>query len=129
MQMSAWIVEQGFGMIGFLLMVNIILLLIGMVMEPSAVVLIMAPILFPIAVKLGVDPVHFGVIMIYNLSMGVVTPPVGTVLFVSCSITGENITRIIKPLLPILLLQIIGLLFVTYLPSISLILPRLFGIQ
>ncbi len=112
-----------------LLLINIVLLIVGVFMDMTPALLIFTPILFPVVTEMGVDPVHFGVIMIYNLSMGVVTPPVGTVLFVSCSITGENITRIIKPLLPILLLQIIGLLFVTYLPSISLILPRLFGIQ
>ena len=110
-----------------LLLINVALLVVGVFMDMTPALLIFTPILYPVVTSMGVDPVHFGVIMIYNLSMGVVTPPVGTVLFVSCSITGENITRVIKPLMPIFLLQIVGLILVTYLPGISLFLPRLFG--
>ncbi len=75
------------------------------------------------------DPITvFGVILVYNLSMGIVTPPVGTVLFVSCNISGEKITNVIKPLLPIFLIQFIGLMLVTYLPFLSLALPKFFGL-
>lgn len=111
-----------------LLLINIVLLVVGVFMDMTPALLVFTPILYPVVTAMGVDPVHFGVIMIYNLSMGVVTPPVGTVLFVSCSITGESIARILKPLLPIFLLQLVGLMLVTYLPAISLILPRLFGL-
>jgi TRAP-type C4-dicarboxylate transport system permease large subunit len=77
---------------------------------------------------LGVDPVHFGIIMVYNLAMGIVTPPVGTVLFVACTISGEKIGAVTRPLLPIFALQIAGLLLITYVPAISLAIPRFFGL-
>ncbi|PYF83989.1 tripartite ATP-independent transporter DctM subunit [Marinomonas alcarazii] len=112
-----------------LLFINITLLLVGVFMDMSPALLIFTPILYPIVTSLGVDPIHFGVIMVYNLSIGVVTPPVGTVLFVSCSISGEKITKVIKPLLPIFFFQFIGLLIVTYFPEISLFLPKFFGLM
>lgn len=111
-----------------LLLINIMLLIVGVFMDMSPALLIFTPILFPVVTELGVDPVHFGIILVYNLSMGVVTPPVGTVLFVSCSISGERIGKVIKPLLPIFGLQIVGLLLVTFVPAISMALPRLFGL-
>nr|WP_319387804.1 TRAP transporter large permease subunit [uncultured Cohaesibacter sp.] len=110
-----------------LVLINIGLLIGGIFMDMSAALLIFTPILFPVVTHMGVDPVHFGVVMMYNLCMGVVTPPVGTVLFVSCGITGEPISRVVKPLLPIFIMQIIGLLAITYIPELSLFLPRLFG--
>jgi tripartite ATP-independent transporter DctM subunit len=111
-----------------LLLINITLLIVGVFMDMSPAVLIFTPILYPVVTGLGVDPVHFGIILVYNLSMGIVTPPVGTVLFVSCNISGEKITNVIKPLLPIFLIQFIGLMLVTYLPFLSLALPRFFGL-
>jgi tripartite ATP-independent transporter DctM subunit len=110
-----------------LLLINIILLVVGTFMDMAPAQLIFTPIFYPIVTQLGVDPVHFGVIMVYNLAMGVVTPPVGTVLFVSCSLTGEKITTVTRPLLPIFAVQIVGLLLVTYVPILSMALPRLFG--
>lgn len=112
-----------------LLLINVGLLIIGTFMDMSPAMLIFTPIFYPVVTAMGVDPVHFGVIIVYNLCMGIVTPPVGTVLFVSSSITGEKITRVIPPLVPIFILQFIGLLVVTYLPSFSLALPRLFGVM
>ncbi len=112
-----------------LLLINITLLFVGIFMDMSPALLIFTPILYPIVTQLGVDPVHFGVIMVYNLSMGVVTPPVGTVLFVSCSISDQKITKVIKPLLPIFFVQFIGLLLITYIPELSLWLPRIFGLM
>lgn len=111
-----------------LLMINVILLIVGVFMDMSPAMLIFAPIFYPVVTALGVDPVHFGVILIYNLAMGLVTPPVGTILFVSCSISGERISRVIGPLMPIFVLQMIGLLLVTYIPMISLALPRALGL-
>ncbi len=111
-----------------LLLINISLLVVGVFMDMTPAMLIFTPIFYPVVTELGIDPVHFGVVLIYNLCMGVVTPPVGTVLFVSCSITGEKITKVVKPLLPIFFLQFAGLLLVTYLPAISLTIPRLFGL-
>ncbi|MBU2884456.1 TRAP transporter large permease subunit [Gilvimarinus agarilyticus] len=110
-----------------LLMINAILLIVGVFMDMSPAMLIFTPIFFPVVTELGVDPIHFGIIIVYNLALGLVTPPVGTVLFVSCSITGEKITRIISPLLPIFAMQVVGLLLVTFYPPISLALPRLLG--
>ena len=111
-----------------LLLINIMLLIVGVFMDMSPALLIFTPILFPVVTGLGVDPVHFGIILVYNLSMGVVTPPVGTVLFVSCSISGERISKVIRPLLPIFALQIAGLLLVTFIPALSMALPRMFGL-
>jgi tripartite ATP-independent transporter DctM subunit len=111
-----------------LLIINIILLIVGVFMDMSPAMLIFTPIFFPIVTELGVDPVHFGVILIYNLALGLVTPPVGTVLFVSCSISGEPIAKVIGPLLPIFALQTAGLLLITFVPAISLAIPRIFGL-
>lgn len=110
-----------------LLIINIALLIVGVFMDMAPAQLIFTPILFPIVTNLGVDPVHFGIIMTYNLSVGLVTPPVGTVLFVACSIAGEKITRVTKVFLPIFGLQVLGLLVVTYVPWLSLGIPRMLG--
>jgi tripartite ATP-independent transporter DctM subunit len=111
-----------------LLMINVILLIVGVFMDMSPAMLIFTPIFYPIVTELGVDPVHFGVILIYNLALGLVTPPVGTVLFVSCSISGEPIAKVIGPLLPIFALQTAGLLLITFVPAISLAIPRFLGL-
>lgn len=125
--LSAWIVELGFGKIGFLLIVNVMLLLIGMVMEPSAIVLIMAPILYPVAVKLGVDPVHFGIMMVVNMEIGLCTPPVGLNLYVGSAISRLGLTEVSKAALPWLATALVFLMLVTYIPEISLWLPRMLG--
>jgi len=111
-----------------LLIINIVLLIVGIPMDMAPAMLIFTPIFYPIVTELGVDPVHFGIIMVYNLAMGIVTPPVGTVLFVSCAISGEKIGAVSRPLMPIFALQIAGLLLITYVPAISLAIPRLFGL-
>jgi len=128
-QMSQWIVEQGFGMVSFLLVVNVILLVVGMVMEPSAVVLIMAPILFPIAMKLGVDPVHFGIMMVVNMEIGLCTPPVGLNLYVASSISKLGLTAVTKSTLPWIITTLVFLAVVTYVPQITLWLPRALGMN
>lgn len=111
-----------------LLIINIVLLIVGIPMDMAPAMLIFTPIFYPIVTELGVDPVHFGIIMVYNLAMGIVTPPVGTVLFVACAISGEKIGAVTRPLLPIFALQIAGLLLITYVPAISLAIPRFFGL-
>lgn len=111
-----------------LLIINIVLLIVGIPMDMAPAMLIFTPIFYPIVTELGVDPVHFGIIMVYNLAMGIVTPPVGTILFVACSISGQSIGAVTKPLLPIFGLQIAGLLLITYVPAVTLFLPRLFGL-
>lgn len=123
--MAGGIMDMGLGVIGFLLMVNLLLLLAGNVMEPSSIVLILAPILFPIAMALGVDPVHFGIIMVVNMEIGMCTPPVGLNLYVASGIAKMGITELTLSVLPWLMTMIGFLLLVTYVPEISLWLPRL----
>lgn len=125
--LSAWIVDLGFGKIGFLLIVNIMLLFIGMVMEPSAIVLIMAPILYPVAMALGVDPVHFGIMLVVNMEIGLCTPPVGLNLYVASSISKLGLTEVTKASFPWLLTMLTFLMLITYIPEITLWLPRLMG--
>jgi tripartite ATP-independent transporter DctM subunit len=110
-----------------LLLINFILLVVGIFMDITPAVLIFTPIFLPVVTQLGVDPIHFGIIMVLNLSIGLCTPPVGTVLFVGCGIAGTSISKILKPLLPLFLAMLIALLLVTFIPSISLFLPKLFG--
>ncbi|WP_321370129.1 TRAP transporter large permease subunit [uncultured Desulfuromusa sp.] len=118
------IVGWGLPAWGFLIVVNILLLMAGNFMEPSAILLIMAPILFPIAVKLGIDPIHLGIIMVVNMEIGMITPPVGLNLFVTAGITGHNITWVLKAALPWLLVLLTFLIMITYIPQISLWLPE-----
>ncbi|HHD64001.1 MAG TPA: TRAP transporter large permease subunit [Desulfobulbaceae bacterium] len=110
---------------GFLVVVNLLLLAAGNFMEPSAILLIMAPILFPIALKLGIDPIHLGIIMVVNMEIGMLTPPVGLNLFVTAGITGHSIGWVIKAALPWLILLLFFLVIITYVPQVSLFLPEL----
>nr|WP_314859932.1 TRAP transporter large permease subunit [uncultured Undibacterium sp.] len=123
--MAGWILDSGFGVISFLLVVNILLLLAGNVMEPSSIVLIMAPILFPVAMKLGIDPVHFGIIMVVNMEVGMCHPPVGLNLYVASGITKMGITELTIAVLPWLCTMLGFLFLVTYVPIISTWLPNL----
>jgi C4-dicarboxylate transporter DctM subunit len=123
--MAGWIMDKGFGMISFLLVVNVLLLLAGNVMEPSSIVLIMAPILFPVAVKLGIDPIHFGIIMVVNMEVGMCHPPVGLNLYVASGIAKMGISELTVAVLPWLMTMIGFLLLITYVPAISTWLPRL----
>ncbi|PLX74522.1 MAG: C4-dicarboxylate ABC transporter permease [Desulfuromonas sp.] len=118
------IVGWGLPAWGFLIVVNILLLAAGNFMEPSAILLIMAPILFPIAVQLGIDPIHLGVIMVVNMEIGMITPPVGLNLFVTAGITGESITWVLRAALPWLMILLVFLALITYIPQISLWLPE-----
>ncbi|KQW39021.1 TRAP transporter large permease [Rhizobacter sp. Root404] len=123
--MAAWMTSQGFGLVVFLLLVNVILLAAGNFMDPAAIVLIMAPILFPVAVKLGVDPVHFGILMAVNMEVGLCHPPVGLNLYVASGITKMGITELTVAVGPWLLTMIAFLVLVTYWPTLSLWLPHL----
>ncbi|MEO8016073.1 MAG: TRAP transporter large permease subunit, partial [Polaromonas sp.] len=109
----------------FLLVVNLILLVAGNFMEPTGIILILAPILFPIATQLGIDPIHLGVIMVVNMEIGMVTPPVGLNLFVTSGVTGMNLVQVTKAALPWLMVLLVFLAIVTYVPIISLGLPDL----
>ncbi len=118
------ILQWGLPAWGFLIVVNILLLIAGNFMEPTAILLIMAPILFPIAVQLGIDPIHLGIIMVVNMEIGMLTPPVGLNLFVTAGITGNNMIWVIKSVLPWMLLLLFFLMLITYIPQISLFLPE-----
>ncbi len=109
----------------FLLLVNVILLIAGSLMDPTSVVLILAPIIFPLAIRLGIDPVHLGVIMVVNMEIGMVTPPIGLNLFVASGVAGLPLTAVIRASLPWLALLLAFLVLITYVPVISLFLPNL----
>jgi C4-dicarboxylate transporter, DctM subunit len=124
-----WITGQGLGVIGFLLVTNILLLMAGNFMEPSSIVLIMAPILVPVALRLGVDPVHFGIIMVVNMEVGMCHPPVGLNLYVASGITKMGISELTVAVWPWLLTMLLFLGAVTYMPILSLWLPRALGMM
>ena len=96
---------------------------------PMGAVLIFTPIFLPIAREMGMDPVHFGIMLIFNLGVGSMTPPVGSVLFVGCSVAGIPIERVFKPIFPIFVMLVVALMLVTFVPWLSLALPRLFGLM
>ena len=123
--MAAWMTSQGFGLVVFMLLCNVILLAAGNFMDPAAIVLIMAPILFPVAVKLGVDPVHFGIMMAVNMEVGLCHPPVGLNLYVASGITKMGITELAIAVWPWLLTMIGFLVLVTFWPALSLWMPHL----
>jgi C4-dicarboxylate transporter, DctM subunit len=126
-QLTAWIVDMGVNWWTFLIFVNILLLVAGNVMEASSIVLITAPILFPIAVKLGVHPVHLGILMVVNMEVGMCHPPVGLNLYVASGIAKMGITELTIAVWPWLLTMLMFLLAVTFIPEISLWLPRVLG--
>ncbi|MRX73194.1 TRAP transporter large permease subunit [Bacillus lacus] len=111
-----------------LLLMNVIILIIGTFMDITPAVLIFTPIFLPIAVSFGMDPVHFGIMLVFNLCIGNITPPVGSSLFVGCSIAKLEVEKVIKPLLPFYGAIFIVLLLITYIPQLSLWLPGLFGL-
>jgi C4-dicarboxylate transporter DctM subunit len=127
--MAGWMIDQGLGAITFLLMVNVLLLVAGNVMEPSSIVLITAPILFPVATQLGIDPIHLGILMTVNMEIGMCHPPVGLNLYVASGIADMGITELTVAVWPWLLTMLVFLLIVTYVPSISLWLPRALGMM
>ncbi|MCZ4324370.1 C4-dicarboxylate TRAP transporter large permease protein DctM [Pseudomonas sp. 8BK] len=124
---TAWVIEMGLQPWQFLLVVNIVLLVAGAFMEPSAIILILAPILFPIAVQLGIDPIHLGIIMVVNMEIGLITPPVGLNLFVTSAVTGMPLTSVIKAAWPWLMLLLSFLMIITYVPAVSMALPNWLG--
>ncbi len=112
-----------------LLIMNLCLLVIGFFMDLTPAVLIFTPIFFPIATQIGLDPVQLGIIMIFNLGVGSMTPPVGSVLFVGCAVAGLKIEQVARPLLPFLGALVLVLMLVSYVPAISLGLPRMLGLM
>lgn len=111
----------------FLILVNVLLLIIGAVLEPTAAILILVPVLGPVAETFGISPVHFGVVVIFNLLIGLLTPPVGLVLFVLSSVTNVPVTRVIKGVMPFFLPMLATLVIITFVPALSMWLPALLG--
>ena len=110
-----------------LFIINLILLFVGIFMDMTPAVLIFTPIFLPVVSELGMDPVHFGIVMVMNLCIGVCTPPVGSVLFIGVGVAQTTIQKVIRPLLPLFATMLVALLLTTYIPSLSLWLPGLFG--
>jgi TRAP-type C4-dicarboxylate transport system permease large subunit len=111
-----------------LFLINILLLVLGTLMDMAALLLILTPILLPVVKAVGIDPVHFGMIMIVNLGMGLITPPVGSVLFVGSAVGKLPIEQVVKALMPFFGLLLIVLGIVTYVPALSMWLPNLLGL-
>ena len=112
-----------------LMCINILLLVVGTLMDMAPLILILTPVLLPVATALGVDPVHFGMIMLTNLGIGLITPPVGTVLFVASAVSKQKIEQVVSAMLPFYGMLFIVLMLITYIPAISLWLPRLMGVM
>jgi tripartite ATP-independent transporter DctM subunit len=112
-----------------LLLINLLLLFVGTFMDMTPAVLIFTPILLPVVQKFGMDPIHFGLMLIFNLCIGLCTPPVGSVLFVGCSVARTTLRNVLRPLLPFFAAMVIVLLLVTYVPALSLWLPSVLGLK
>lgn len=128
-QMAEWLVSMNLSPWMFLVIVNIFLLLFGIFIEPLPGVMVLAPILAPVAVKLGVDPVHFAMIVIYNLTLGMITPPVGGLLFVTCNVSKVPMTQLVKELVPFLWAHGAVLVLLTFVPALSTWLPHALGFK
>jgi len=109
------------------LLINIILLFLGMIMDMAPIILISTPILLPIAQSIGIDPVQFGIILMLNCGIGLLTPPVGSVLFIGSAVSKVKIERLVKANIPFYICMLATLLLITYIPQITLFLPRLLG--
>jgi C4-dicarboxylate transporter DctM subunit len=120
---TALMLDYGFTWFTFLIAVNLLLLLGGQFMEPSGLLLIVAPVVFPIAIQLGVDPIHLGIIMVVNMEIGMITPPIGLNLFVTSGITGMSLVQVVRAAAPFVAVLFLFLIIVTYVPLMSTVLP------
>lgn len=123
-QIASALLDAGLGPITFLIVVNVILLIGGQFMEPSGLLVIVAPLVFPIAIELGIDPIHLGIIMVVNMEIGMITPPVGLNLFVTSGVAGMPMMSVVRAALPFLAVLFVFLIMVTYIPAISTYLPN-----
>jgi C4-dicarboxylate transporter DctM subunit len=122
---TASMLDAGLGPITFLIVVNIILLIGGQFMEPSGLLIIVAPLVFPIATSLGIDPIHLGIMMVVNMEIGMITPPVGLNLFVTAGVAQMSVMKVVKASLPLVAVMFVFLMIVTYVPWVSTWLPTL----
>ena len=125
--LAAWILGLSDNPLILLFLINLLLFVVGMFLDAGPAIIILAPILGPIFINLGVHPVHFAIIMSVNLTVGLATPPMGLVLFVASSVSGERIESISKAILPFLVVEVVVIFMITYIPSVSLAIPRYFG--
>lgn len=123
-QITQTMLAYGFGPIMFLIIVNVILLIGGQFMEPSGLLVIVAPLVFPIAMELGIDPIHLGIIMVVNMEIGMITPPVGLNLFVTAGIASMSMMGVVRAALPFLAIMFVFLILITYVPWLSTVLPN-----
>ncbi|ADU36538.1 tripartite ATP-independent transporter DctM subunit [Variovorax boronicumulans] len=128
-QMAEWLISMNLSPWMFLIIVNVFLLLFGIFIEPLPGVMVLAPILAPVAIKLGVDPVHFAMIVIFNLTLGMITPPVGGLLFVTCNVSKVPMSALVKELVPFLWAHGAVLMILTFVPALSTWLPRALGFK
>ena len=124
---SAALISLTNSKIVILLIINLILLAVGTFMDMTPAVLIFTPIFLPVVMQLGIHPIHFGIMLVLNLCVGLCTPPVGSVLFIGCGIANCRIDEVMKPLLPLFVAMIIALMLVTFIPEITMLIPRIFG--
>ncbi|MAY88392.1 MAG: C4-dicarboxylate ABC transporter permease [Pseudooceanicola sp.] len=122
-QIASAMLSAGFGPVMFLIVVNVILLIGGQFMEPSGLIVIVAPLVFPIAIQLGIDPIHLGIIMVVNMEIGMITPPVGLNLFVTSGVAGLSMMGVVRAALPFLMVLFVFLILITYVPFLSTWLP------
>ena len=125
--MTDWVLANVDSQVAFLIAINLLFLFVGLFLEGIAAMLVLVPILHPIAVGLGIDPVHFGIVVIFNLMIGLITPPLGLCLFVADSIAGVGIARLTRQILPLFLVEVLVLLLITFVPATVIGLPRLLG--
>lgn len=125
--LATWILSLSDNPLILLFLINLLLFVVGMFLDAGPAIIILAPILGPIFINLGVHPVHFAIIMSVNLTVGLATPPMGLVLFVASSVSGERIESISKAILPFLAVEVVVIFMITYIPAVSLAIPRYFG--
>jgi tripartite ATP-independent transporter DctM subunit len=111
-----------------LFMINLLLFVVGMFLDAGPAIIILGPILGPVFISMGVDPIHFAIIMSVNLTVGLATPPMGLVLFVASSVSGEKVETISRAILPFLAVEVLVIFLITYIPAISMTIPRLLGL-
>jgi tripartite ATP-independent transporter DctM subunit len=125
--LAEWILSLSQNPLVLLFLINVLLFIVGMFLDAGPAIIILGPILGPIFTSMGVDPIHFAIIMSVNLTVGLATPPMGLVLFVASSVSGEKVERIARAILPFLAVEVLVIFLITYFPAISMTIPRLTG--
>jgi tripartite ATP-independent transporter DctM subunit len=127
--LAAWVLSLSTSVLILLFLINILLFVVGMFLDAGPAIIILGPILGPVFVQMGIDPIHFAIIMSVNLTVGLATPPMGLVLFVASSVSGEKVETISRAILPFLAVEILVIFLITFIPEISLTVPRILGLM